>query len=126
MSRRSDQRRAAVFAIYQAELTERELEDVCDRNATLFTRALAHAAQDREDELDAHVATLAARLASGPPVALAQTKALLNDGVQSSMREALAAEARAQTVNFATDAPEGFRAFAEKRDPDYTGAWRVT
>ncbi|MDQ4117819.1 MAG: enoyl-CoA hydratase, partial [Actinomycetota bacterium] len=57
--------------------------------------------------------------------ALAQTKALLHGGVQSSMREALAAEAQTQTVNFATDAPEGFRAFVEKDDPDYTGAWRV-
>ena len=56
MSRRSDQRRAAVFALYQAELTERELEEVFERNASLFTRALAHAAQDREDELDALVA----------------------------------------------------------------------
>lgn len=56
MSRRTDQRRAAVFAIYQAELTERELEDVFERNASMFTRALAHAAQDREDELDALVA----------------------------------------------------------------------
>ncbi len=56
MSRRTDQRRAAVFALYQAELTERELEDVFERNASLFTKALAHAAQDREDELDALVA----------------------------------------------------------------------
>ena len=56
MSRRTDQRRAAVFAIYQAQLTERELEDVFEPNASMFTRALAHAAQDREDELDALVA----------------------------------------------------------------------
>ena len=56
MSRRTDQRRAAVFALYQAELTGRELEDVFERGASLFTRALAHAAQDREDELDALVA----------------------------------------------------------------------
>ena len=56
MSRRSDQRRAAVFALYQAAVTERELEDVFDRNASMFTRALAYAAQDREDELDALVA----------------------------------------------------------------------
>ncbi len=79
-----------------------------------------------EDGLDEHVAALAARLAAGPPVALAQTKALLNSGVQSSMREALEAEARTQTINFATDAPEGFDAFVDKRDPDYTGRWRVT
>ena len=56
MSRRTEQRRDAVFALYQAELTERELEDVFERNASLFTRALAHAAQDREDEFDALVA----------------------------------------------------------------------
>ena len=56
MSRRTDQRRAAVFALYQAELTDRELEDVFERNASMFTRALAHAAQDREEELDALVA----------------------------------------------------------------------
>ena len=56
MSRRTDQRRDAVFAIYQAELTERELDDVFERDASMFTRALAHAAQDREDELDALLA----------------------------------------------------------------------
>ncbi len=56
MSRRSDQRRAAVFALYQAEVTGRELEDVLERNATRFTRALAHAVRDRADELDAHIA----------------------------------------------------------------------
>ena len=45
-----------MFALYQAELTARELDDVFERNASLFTRALAHAAQDREEELDAIVA----------------------------------------------------------------------
>jgi N utilization substance protein B len=49
VSRRSDQRRDAVFALYQAEVTGRELDE-------LFTRALAHAAQDRGEELDALVA----------------------------------------------------------------------
>jgi transcription antitermination protein NusB len=56
MSRRTDQRRAAVFALYQADVTQRELDDLFDRNASLFTRALAHAAEDRGEELDAHVA----------------------------------------------------------------------
>jgi N utilization substance protein B len=56
VSRRSDQRRDAVFALYQADVTGRELEDVLERNASLFTRALAHAAQDREEELDALLA----------------------------------------------------------------------
>jgi transcription antitermination protein NusB len=56
MSRRTDQRRAAVFAIYQQELTGRELEDVLDREASTFTRALAYAADDYRDELDAVIA----------------------------------------------------------------------
>ncbi len=56
MSRRTEQRRDAVFALYQAEVTDRELDDVFERNASMFTRALAHAAQDREEELDALVA----------------------------------------------------------------------
>lgn len=53
MSRRTDQRRAAVFALYQAELTERDLDAVFERDASLFTRALAHATQDYADDLDA-------------------------------------------------------------------------
>ena len=56
MTRRSDQRRDAVFALYQADVTKRELEDVFDANASLFTRALAYAAEDRAEELDAHLA----------------------------------------------------------------------
>jgi N utilization substance protein B len=56
MSRRSDQRRAAAFALYQQQLTGRELGDLFERDATLFTRALAHAAEDRRHELDAVIA----------------------------------------------------------------------
>ena len=53
MSRRTDQRRAAVFALYQSQLTNRELDDVFERDASLFTRALAHATQDYAGDLDA-------------------------------------------------------------------------
>jgi N utilization substance protein B len=53
VSRRSDQRRAAVFALYQHELTRRPLDDVFERGAPAFTRALAHAAADHQEELDA-------------------------------------------------------------------------
>jgi enoyl-CoA hydratase/carnithine racemase len=78
------------------------------------------------DEIDAFVTDLAARLADGPPVALAQSKALLNDGVNSTLREALASEARAQPGNFATaDSTEAYAAFAEKRTPTFTGRWAV-
>jgi N utilization substance protein B len=53
MSRRSDQRRAAAFALYQHDVTGRELDDVFDRDATTFTRSLAYAAQDYTQDLDA-------------------------------------------------------------------------
>jgi transcription antitermination protein NusB len=53
MSRRTDQRRAAAFALYQHELTSRELDDVFERDATEFTRALAYAASDYTADLDA-------------------------------------------------------------------------
>ncbi len=53
MSRRTDQRRAAAFVIYQRELTGRELDELFERDATLFTRALAHATSDYQEELDA-------------------------------------------------------------------------
>ena len=79
------------------------------------------------DEIDAFVDDLAARLAAGPPVALAQSKGLLNDGVDATLREALANEARAQPGNFATtDAAEAYAAFAEKRTPSFTGEWTVS
>lgn len=56
MSRRTDQRRAAAFAIYQRDLTGRELGDLLGRDASLFTRALAFATEDYRDELDAVIA----------------------------------------------------------------------
>jgi N utilization substance protein B len=56
MSRRSDQRRAAAFALYQADLTGRSLTDTLPHDASLFTRSLAHAADDLQDELDDTIA----------------------------------------------------------------------
>ncbi len=50
--RRSEQRRGAVVALYQHDLTGRPLVETLGANASLFTRALAHAAADREEELD--------------------------------------------------------------------------
>src|ERR1700761_7677931 len=78
-------------------------------------------------EVDAFVDDLAGRLAAGPPFALAQTKALLNDGANSTMRDALANEARAQSRNFATtDATAAYAAFAERREPTFTGRWALS
>jgi enoyl-CoA hydratase/carnithine racemase len=78
-------------------------------------------------EIDRFVADLGQRLAAAPPVALAQSKALLNEGAYGTMRDALASEARAQTVNFATaDARAAFTAFADKTEPVFTGEWAAT
>ena len=74
------------------------------------------------DQLDEVVDDWAARLAGGPPIALAQTKALLDRAATSTLAEALAAEAAAQTVNFGTqDTPEAIAAFLHKREPAYRG-----
>src|SRR3954453_6765127 len=53
--RRSDQRRAAVFALYQHDVTGRCLDDVFERDAGGFTPALAHATSDNAEELDARI-----------------------------------------------------------------------
>jgi 2-(1,2-epoxy-1,2-dihydrophenyl)acetyl-CoA isomerase len=75
-------------------------------------------------EIDAFVDDLCARLTAGPPIALAQNKALLNEGADRTLRDALANEARAQGINFGTaDVPEALAAFTEKREPEYTGQW---
>jgi N utilization substance protein B len=50
--RRSEQRRRAVVAVYQHDLTGRPLADTFADSDSLFVRALAHAAVDRAEELD--------------------------------------------------------------------------
>ncbi|TYB48207.1 enoyl-CoA hydratase/isomerase family protein [Actinomadura chibensis] len=79
------------------------------------------------DELAGFVTELAQRLAALPPVALAQTKALLHQGADGTLREAIGNEANAQAVNLATeDAPAAFRAFLDKTAPPaYTGRWAL-
>ncbi|QXC62615.1 enoyl-CoA hydratase/isomerase family protein [Aquihabitans sp. G128] len=73
-------------------------------------------------ELDALVEDWARQLAAGPPIALAQSKALLDRSSTSTLAEALAAEAAAQSVNFGTgDTAEAIAAFIQKREPRYTG-----
>jgi transcription antitermination protein NusB len=50
--RRSDQRRAAVIALYQHDLTSRSLADTHNVTDTPFSRALAAVAAERAPELD--------------------------------------------------------------------------
>jgi transcription antitermination protein NusB len=56
--RRSDQRRAAVFALYQAEVTRRPLAEALD-DAKPFTRELMEGVEEHRAELDAEIAGLA-------------------------------------------------------------------
>jgi enoyl-CoA hydratase/carnithine racemase len=73
-------------------------------------------------DLDKTVATLARRLADGPPIALAQSKRLLNNAFDVTLAQALDDEGAAQTVNFGTrDTAEAIAAFVERRDPAFTG-----
>ena len=50
--RRSDQRRSAVIAVYQHDLTGRAPAEVLGPDASPFVHALVEAAIDRGDELD--------------------------------------------------------------------------
>lgn len=54
--RRSEQRRAAVWGLYQSDLLGRPLEEVLPRDTHQFTRALAQLVQDRQPELDELIA----------------------------------------------------------------------
>ena len=50
--RRTDQRRAAVWALYQADLLDRPLEETFPHDTHAFTRALAELVQAHRQELD--------------------------------------------------------------------------
>ncbi len=51
--RRRDQRRAAVFALYQQDATGQDLEAALPRDASAFTRSLARGVEAHREELDA-------------------------------------------------------------------------
>jgi N utilization substance protein B len=58
---RTEQRRAAVWALYQSDLLGRPLEETFPRDAHRFTKALAELVRERQPELD----DLISRYASG-------------------------------------------------------------
>ena len=77
---------------------------------------------EQDAELDAFVDNWAAKLASGPPIALAQSKRMLNNAMNVTLEQALEDEGSAQALNFGTkDTAEAMAAFLEKRVPRFTG-----
>jgi enoyl-CoA hydratase/carnithine racemase len=74
------------------------------------------------EQLDARVAAIAERLASGPGFSLGMTKELLNGELAMDLDTALDAEARAQTICMLADDFKEFHAsFVEKRKPVFRG-----
>ncbi len=74
------------------------------------------------EELDGAVGDVVATLLAGPPVALAGTKALLNNAFDVTLQQALDDEARVQAANLVLeDAQEAALAFLEKREPVFRG-----
>jgi N utilization substance protein B len=55
--RRTEQRRAAVWALYQSDLLQRPLEHTFPRDVHGFTRSLAYAVRDHQAELDELIRT---------------------------------------------------------------------
>jgi enoyl-CoA hydratase/carnithine racemase len=74
---------------------------------------------DGEDEFRAHVG----KLASGPPLAIAEIKRAVHDGVQRPLADGLALERELIEKLFRSrDANEGLTAFSEKRAAEFVGA----
>ena len=75
-------------------------------------------------ELDGFTADLSTQLAAGPPVAMALSKAMLNESSGQTFRDALANEGRIQSINMGgADVPAAVRAFLGKTEPTFTGDW---
>jgi len=75
-----------------------------------------------EEDLDSKVSEVASKAASGPPRAIAMSKAMLNRSFSNSLAEAIDQEGTSQTFNFTTkDISEAMKAFQEKRSPEFKG-----
>lgn len=103
--------RAKELAFFADIISARDAEEI-----GLVNRVLA------DDEVDGFVDGWAKRLAAGPPIALAQSKRMLNNSLNATLEQALEDEANTQANNFNTrDTAEAMAAFLEKREPRFTG-----
>jgi enoyl-CoA hydratase/carnithine racemase len=76
-----------------------------------------------DDELDQAVSQLASRLAAGPTLAYAQTKALLTREQDMSLAASMELDAMTQALLMTThDHAEFHAAFNAKRPPEWTGS----
>lgn len=111
LPRRVGLHRAKELAFFAEIIDAREAESL-----GLVNRVLPDA------DVDAFVDDWAEKLLALPPIALAQTKRLLNNAMNVTLEEALDDEGTAQTVNFGTkDTPEAIAAWVEKRAPKFQG-----
>jgi 2-(1,2-epoxy-1,2-dihydrophenyl)acetyl-CoA isomerase len=75
-----------------------------------------------DDDVRARARELAASLAASPTVALGLVKWLVNTGWDRSLKEQLTQESLAMELSSRSpDFREGLAAFAEKRDPRFSG-----
>ena len=75
-----------------------------------------------DDEFEERADDLVERIATGPTVALVQSKRLVDQGLTSSLDEAIENEAAAQIISAsADDHEEGVRAFMDRSDPEFDG-----
>lgn len=96
------------------------LADIIDASTALDYGLVNRVLPD--DHLDGFVDEWAARLAAGPPIALAMSKRLIDRSFEVSLEAALDDEGLSQSVNFGTaDTQEAVEAFLAKRDPVFRG-----
>jgi 2-(1,2-epoxy-1,2-dihydrophenyl)acetyl-CoA isomerase len=75
-----------------------------------------------DDALDDAVEAVAREFAAGPTVALGLARHLMHENATADLADALEREALTEELAIRSDDfKEGMRAFAQRRDPDYTG-----
>jgi enoyl-CoA hydratase/carnithine racemase len=75
------------------------------------------------EKLEEEGMALAAKIASGPPIAIKLTKMLIYKGLHMEFQTALQMAAACETITLTSeDRNEGVRAFLEKRKPEFKGS----